>query len=382
MSPPVRETRLGEFWLSQRPGRQNWYITWFDCRTRQTRRKNTNTGDREVASRLLAEHYVLCVQLQHEQPAGVSLQVILRRYYQEYAKHLASAEQARYAIQTLEPLVGMLTVADFNRPAQSRLFEKLVAEGRSRSYVSRIFSVAKAAIRRSLDQGELVSIPSFMPLPKAQVRERILSVTELASLFLAAQSQVQMRYLVVAVATGARPGAILELTREQVDLERRRVNFNPPGRQQNKKRRPMLPIGDLLAATLSTVDKGLVISHDGMPYSRDGWRAIFARLVRRAGLAGVSPYTIRHTVATELHRRGVPAAEVAAYMGHSAVSAFGTNGRYVHYQPDFLQQAVAGAETHLQGVLAEVRERLTATGRNPDRSKPVSLLRPPDVLQK
>ncbi|NHO53204.1 tyrosine-type recombinase/integrase [Acetobacter estunensis] len=58
-----------------------------------------------------------------------------------------------------------------------------------------------------------------------------------------------------------------------------------------------------------------------------------------AGLSSeIVPYTIRHTMATELITRGVPEIEVASLMGH-AMPNLRTTGRYVHVRPDFLANA-------------------------------------------
>lgn len=364
MTRQTHEHRLGDFWLSKRPGRPQWHITWFDRATRQTRRLNTRTDDHQVANRLLAEHYIRFVDLENEEPSEISLQVILDRYYREHAVHVASAEQAKYAIQALHPHVRDLAVADFNKATQQRVFDRLVEEGKSRSYVSRIFSVVKAAVRRAHGQGELSSVPPFIPLPKAKSRDRILSVPEAAALLLAARSRAMSLYLILAFTTGARPGAILELSSKQIDLNRSLINFNPPGREQNNKRRPTLPTRGVLANVLASIGSGLVVSVNGTGYTRDGWRSTFNRTARRASLQGVTAYTIRHTVATELHRRGVPPAEVSAYLGHSAVSAWGITGRYLHFQPDYLHNAAMAADAHLVEVIKEAHRQI-ALGKTP-----------------
>jgi hypothetical protein len=49
-------------------------------------------------------------------------------------------------------------------------------------------------------------------------------------------------YVELGIATMARPSAILELQWPQVDWEREQVDFNPPGRRQTKKRRPIVPL--------------------------------------------------------------------------------------------------------------------------------------------
>ena len=57
-------------------------------------------------------------------------------------------------------------------------------------------------------------------------------------------------YALVALYTGQRRRAILELIWKQVDLVRARIDFNPKGRVQTKKRRPIIPIPRSLRAAL------------------------------------------------------------------------------------------------------------------------------------
>ena len=58
--------------------------------------------------------------------------------------------------------------------------------------------------------------------------------------------------------------------------------------------------------------------------------------MKRAGLSpDVSPYTLRHTMATELRKRGVPAWEVAGLLGHKAGS-YRTTEIYAKFGPDYL----------------------------------------------
>ena len=47
---------------------------------------------------------------------------------------------------------------------------------------------------------------------------------------------------------------------------------------------------------------------------------------------------MRHTVASEMRKRGVPVWEVAGFLGHS--SGYKTTERYAKYGPDHLSQAV------------------------------------------
>jgi len=63
----------------------------------------------------------------------------------------------------------------------------------------------------------------------------------------------------------------------------------------------------------------------------------------RPKLAGIgSPNTLRHTIITEMHRRGVPEAQIETASGHAGE---GTNKRnYRHLRPDYLADLVEAVE--------------------------------------
>ena len=180
-------------------------------------------------------------------------------------------------------------------------------------------------------------MPRFMKLKRGAVRDRVLPLDVIAALFNAANGDAQFMYLLLAFATGARPTAVLELTRAQADFRHNVIHINPSGRKQTAKRRPVLPIPETL---MSWLQKGtaqhFICYGDGQAYTKWGWDAIFKRLVKRADVQGASAYTIRHTVATESYSRGVSYGDVQMYLGHS-LESMGTTGRYIHLKPDYLQ---------------------------------------------
>lgn len=345
------QTRLGKFWLTQRPGRPSYYVTWFDERSGQTRRATTGTSDIAEAERKLAEHFQLVETLAHERPQDVPLATILERYYREHASKLVSRAQARIAIDAIRAEAGDIMVAEFNKKKQGKVREALEARGWSEQYIARTFSTAKAALRRAVDNEEIAQFPPILKFSKGESRDRVLSIDECVSLFDAAGTESQWLYLVIAFATAARPTAILELTRAQLDFESKAIRLNPRGRKQTKKRRPVIPMTPTLREWLEDCGPGYVLAHGEthLPYSRDGWRAIFGRLTDRAKVEDASLYTIRHTVATEMARRGVSDFEIKAMLGHTALSS-GATGSYLHVRPDYLQNAVKAIEALLEEI--------------------------------
>ena len=331
-----RIRQLGRFWLAVRPDRPNFYICWMDKKSGKVKAQSTRTTDLAEAERQLALRYQNDRVLDREDPAAVPLMAILDRYYDEHASKLPSANAARLAIEFFREVCPDISVADFRKKEQRRVADILRGRGASEGYVSRVLSVARAALLRAFDDEELSSVPKFIKLKRGPGRNHVLAPEEVAALFNAARTEAQFLFLLLAVATAARPQAILDLTREQVDFRRNLIDLNPPGRLQTKKRRPILPLPSTLIPWLRQGTAEYFINHDDRPYTWGGWRAILRRLIQRAGVKRASAYTIRHTMATELYTRGVSYGDVKMWLGHS-LESMGTTGGYIHLKPEYLQ---------------------------------------------
>jgi len=242
-------------------------------------------------------------------------------------------------------LVSELTI-DKQRLFVAWLHEK----GSSDGYIRRVLAVGKAALNRAQGEGEITSAPmiSLALAPEGEPRERTLTIEEMASLFDAATEPHQTSYLVMAVGTGARPEAILEATTFLVNFDGRLIRLNPPGRRQNKKRRPTLPVCDTLLCYLRCLPPGTIVQYRGHPLA--GIKSTFNHLTKRAGLSGVSAYTIRHTMAAEMRKRGVPVWEVAGFLGHT--SGYKTTERYAKFGADHLSQAARAIEGYFDDLRA------------------------------
>src|SRR5262249_55663548 len=82
---------------------------------------------------------------------------------------------------------------------------------------------------------------------------------------------------------------------------------------------------------------GHLVSYRGKPVRKINsvWRATR----NAAGLdADFVPYSIRHTMASELRARGVPELEIAGVLGH-VMPNVKTTGRYAKYARDYLGKA-------------------------------------------
>jgi len=303
---------------------------------------------------MLAEFVTKHGDMRDQRADAMPLATVLVRYYEHQAKGLRSARDARLALGKWNDHFGEINVADLDHKAMSRFVDALRGQGLSEGYIRRVLQVGKAALNRAHKVGEVERIPTIdMSLaPGSAPRERVATLDELAYLYRAATEPHMRAYLTTALATGARPEAILELTTFQCDVRGRLVRLNPPGRRQNKKRRPTVPMAWPLAELVSGLPTGPVVSYRGghlksirSPFDRTKERA--AELMRQDGrtddaeaIGEVTPYVLRHTTATAMRRRGVPVWEVAEFLGHS--TGYRTTEMYAKESPEALGGALRG----------------------------------------
>ena len=313
---------------------------------------------------------------------AVALETCLVRYYEQQARQLASAEPTRYGLKKWSDYFAGALVSEITTERQREFVTWLRGQGLSDGYIRRILANGQAAINRALREGEIMAAPkiSLALAPEGEPRERLITFAEAAALFKAVTTPHQAMYLLLAFATAARPKAILELSSLQVNCETRLITLNPPGRRQNKKRRPTLPICNTLLPYLRGLTPGPVVRYNGRALSgtksmfdhltgraaaairretaacarthrrarrRDkAWAAVQDGKERSAAMLQVTAYTIRHTVAAELRRRGVAVWEVAGFLGHT--SGYKTTERYAKFGPDHLGEAVRALDTFFE----------------------------------
>lgn len=75
-----------------------------------------------------------------------------------------------------------------------------------------------------------------------------------------------------------------------------------------------------------------------------------------AGLGqDVIPYTIRHTVATELRKRGVSKWELEAFLAHTDTS---TTDQYAKYDSEYLRRSVAAIDQYFEELRVHTRRHV------------------------
>lgn len=175
------------------------------------------------------------------------------------------------------------------------------------------------------------------PIPESEVAH--LSKAQFRN-FLAGCHAPHVRLFVqLAITTGARMSALLELPWIRVDLEKRQINLNPKDRiQKSNKRRPIVPINDRLLPLLADAKDGaltaFVIEEHGQRIA--SIRKGFESASKRSGIH-CTPHMLRHSAAVWMAEDRTPMEEIASYLGHKDTRI--TTAVYARFNPDYLQRA-------------------------------------------
>jgi integrase len=309
-----------------RRGKPFYFIRFINNDGKQ-RELTTGTSDHEQAQEFLADF------IRSKGPVGRPKE---HRFYQvadvlaDYALHIAdnksAAKRTAYAMVHLLKFwdgkcldqVNAVTIKNYEQSA-----------GRSVSTVRRELSVLQTAIKHAYETLRIERFAKLTIPPESEPRDRWLTRSEVAKLMRFARKEYRTRYtlclfILIALYSGQRKRAILDLEWSQIDFVNRTLNFKKNGEKETNKRRAFMPIGKKLYGHLArrhAVGEGLCpyVFHQKEDKSRrvldvsKGFRAV----ARRADLVDVTPHTLRHTCASWLAQRGEKMIDVAAYLNMS-----------------------------------------------------------------
>lgn len=337
--------------LVSRPDTPNLFIYWRPEHGGRTRRLSTGTSDLAAARQHLMDFAQRRKRPTAAHPSDVALDVILDRYIRQklVGKSAADGRWSARVLLDFARWAGIATVAEMT-PAMQREYvrwrsKRASDRGRtlSNGTINKELEVLRAAFNYAKREGMIAEVPHVTLLSRPPARERFLTPDEIGRLLAQCHEPHLARFVMIALHTLQRPGAVLGLRCAHVDVLRGRIDFRDPSAAPSNKRRPIVPITATLKPVLEEAlhesVSGHVIEYLGQPVA--SVKKSFQRACRRAGLKGVSPYTLRHTGATLLAAAGVPLWQVSGMLGHSYSR---TTEIYAKHTPEYLAEAAAGLE--------------------------------------
>lgn len=195
-----------------------------------------------------------------------------------------------------------------------------------------------AQVTRLIHAAPAIEMPASPP-----PRDRYLT-REDAERLVAAAGEPHIRIaMLLMLTTAGRIGALLELTWDRVDLDRRVIRLATTDIGP-RKGRATVPINDTLLAALLTTREAALSDH----VIEWGGRRVgsiktgFNAAVERAGIEHCTPHDLRRTAGRLMAEAGVPIEEIAEYLGHTNPNI--TRATYARFSPDYLRKAAGSLE--------------------------------------
>lgn len=272
---------------------------------------------------------------------------VMSLYQKNRAGEVRSSATLGYCVGHISRLMGDIRPDQVGNPAVRRYASERRSEGVSDGTIIRELVTLRAALHRGEREGWCARPGAFqMPVVKPPPTDRWLTRDEAARLIAECKTPHLKLFVILALSTGARREAILELTWDRVDLDRRQIDY---GVGHGNKRRARVYIADDIEKLLRlhqmhrTCDH--VIEFNGAPIS--SVKTSLSKAAARAGLGRLGTHVFRHTAATWAKMRGESDDRIAAMLGASVKMV---KDVYGHHDPEYLKTTVT------QGLVTDVTE--------------------------
>lgn len=207
------------------------------------------------------------------------------------------------------------------------------------------------------EENKLISKAPLIERPtKPEPKNRHLTRDEAQRILASVKSFHLKTAIHLMLGTAARITAILELTWDRVDMDRRLIYLRDPDDKMKRKGRAIVPINKTLMIALREA-KGGAMSNHVVEWAGEPVKSLkrgIATAARAAKVPDVSAHVFRHTAAVWMAEAGIPMEEISQYLGHSNVEI--TRRVYARYSPDHLRKAAEALDFGLYIVPAGTSE--------------------------
>lgn len=333
--------------------RGGFVVLWYDESGRR-HRHSLGTTDRAQAQATLG-HFVASRE-QRQRPARVTVGAIMDAYISDRIGKVRSPSAIESAWRAMKPhfrdlLPEHITQAVCETYQRARMRQKVRSPNPKAAVryirpatVRQELGVLRAALNWSAKKDWITKAPYIWRPGQQKPRERHLTREEFDKLLTAAAMPHVRLYMLLAIHTAGRMQAILDLTWDRVDLERRILTLATPDQDARSKGRATVKINKTLFAALTDARKGgvtdYVIEWGGAQVGTV--KKAFREACIRAGIKGCTPHTLRHTATVWMVTAGIPMEKVAKFLGHASPDT--TRRHYAHFAPDYLDDAAAALE--------------------------------------
>lgn len=287
----------------------------------------------------LAEARARDIWRQRNAPPSERVADLWKPYVADRKATVARTDRFDSLWKALEPHFGHRLGKAISREDCREYHKARKKAGKSASTIKTELEFLRACLRWHYKD----AAPALWMPPESKPRDRYLTTTERDKLLESIDTPHVRLFVILALTTGARMSALLDLTWDRVDLEHGTIDLNPAGREITNKRRTTVPINSRARAALEQAQKAAltdyVIEYDEKPVKsiRKAIRSAAAR-----SKVPCSPHVFRHTAGVMMAQADVPMQKIAQYLGHTSTRV--TETSYARYSPSFMKDASAALD--------------------------------------
>lgn len=278
-----------------------------------------------------------------------TIQSLFDAYIEDKLLDRNPVENQRQMWKALGPVFAHLTPADITKKVCTDYSKRRVRMGRKLGTVWSEMVILRTVLNWSAENNLIAKAPKVTIPPKPEPRDIFLSRDDLDKLLNASDHPHLTLYIILAISTAGRMGAILDLTWRRVDFDGGMINLHNPDRERTAKGRAIVPMNGSARAALMEAKRGALTDYV-IEFNGSRVRNVKRALAAAAKRAGVicSPHVLRHTAGRFMAEAGVPMEEIASFMGHSTPAL--TYRVYARFSPGYLRKAGAALEIGLRKV--------------------------------
>jgi integrase len=321
----------GEYAIRHHRGKR--VIEYHDAGGRRIRR-SLGTADAGLAEARAREYWATITAAPTER-----VRDLWPAYVRERLKEVKNTKRFRAHWTALEPYFGHRLGTVISSDDCRAYYEDLKAKGKSDSTIKTDLEMLRACLNSTLR----ARAPSIWLPPSSKPRSSWLTPEDVAKVHADSRSPHISLFIELAIATGARMSAILELTWDRVDLENGFIDLMPAGRHVTNKQRAVVPLTKRSLSALKAAKEAALSDHviewGGKPVK--SVKKALERISERTGV-DFSPHVLRHTAGVWMAKADVPMQKIAQYLGHTSSKV--TERVYARYSPSFMRDAAAALE--------------------------------------
>lgn len=322
---------MSEYTLTMHRG--NLAVTYRDAAGNR-RRITTGTADQRDAEAIAREIWQRLTAAKSDKVGD-----LWPVYVKDRKSDGARADRFKAHWDALAPTFANRIGSTITREECRDYYKDRKALGYSDSTIKTDLELLRACVRHRYGS----AAPSIWIPPASAPRDHWLTKEQARTIVDLAETPHIKLFVTLGLATGARAGAILDLTWSRVDFDHGTIDYRPPGRVQTNKRRTVVPMNSRVRAALLEAHEARlsdhVIEYGGKPVG--SVKKAIQRLSERAGIP-FSPHTLRHTCAVWMAQDNVPMQLISQYLGHTSLRM--TEQVYARYSPSFMRDASSATD--------------------------------------